>query len=135
MVGCDECGNIIDISDNECYCFYCGVICEKCSNKCNHKESEMKIKSTIKKMRGLRFLSLSQTPDNPFNSKGEVQKPIINKKEFRKLQTGQEITVNEVQFGKLNERFSGLFEVEGDENPKPKQKNDLNIIMDKDVSS
>ena len=130
MVECDECGNDIDVGDNECYCTYCGVICEKCSNKCNHKESEMKIKSTKEKMRGHRFLSFSQTPDNPFDKKGEVNKPIISKKEFRKLQKGQEITVTEAQFGKLNDNFPGLLKVEGDENPKLEPKPNLNITIE-----
>lgn len=92
----------------------------------------MKIKSTVEKMHNYGLINFSKTPDNPFDKKGEVNKPIIAKKEFRKLQIGQEITVNEKQFTEINERFPGLLEdienESGAEAPKPE--NDQNITLD-----
>ncbi len=80
----------------------------------------MKIKSTKEKMRGIRFTSFSQSLAFPLDAKGNVKTPIVTKKQFRQLQAGKQIDVSDSQFKKLHDRFGGLFEVTGDENPKPK---------------
>jgi hypothetical protein len=113
MVVCDECGKEIDVGDNECYCTYCGVICEGCLKKCDHNEEHiMKIKSTEKKMHNYGFINFSGTPENPLDDEGSVNKPIITKKEFRKLKEGKALDLGQGKCDVLDKRFPGIFEIE-----------------------
>lgn len=75
----------------------------------------MKIESTKEKMRDYGFINFSGTPENPLDEKGNVLKPIITKKEFRKLKDGKAIDLGTGKCDVLYERFLGVFEIKENE--------------------